>query len=94
MKDKFYNVYCGKYYPQYEYTTQEGKIYRVEYARDEKRRLDAGMLDGRIKEYSLTSSCTEVLSMGIQRMITHPIEFVTEDPEYAAFVLGICQGAI
>ena len=94
MKDKFYDVYCGKYYPQYKYTTTAGKTVFTSYNRNAKRKLDTAMLDGSISDYSLTSRCTEVLSMGVQRMITHPIEFVKEDPEYAAFVLGICQGAI
>ena len=50
--------------------------------------------DGEISDVHITSECTEILSMGLERLITDPIEFVKEDPEYAAFVLGICQGAI
>lgn len=93
MKDKFFHPYCGKYYPRYGYTVN-GVEHETSYSRDEKRELERQKAEGSISEYHLTSSCTEILSMGLQRLITQPIKFVTEDPEYAAFVLGICQGAI
>lgn len=37
---------------------------------------------------------TEVLSLGLEEMYAHPVEFATGDPEYAAFILGIMDGSI
>ncbi|HAZ64128.1 MAG TPA: hypothetical protein DCZ72_11040 [Armatimonadetes bacterium] len=34
---------------------------------------------------------TEILSMGLERLVREPIEFVREDPEYAGLILGIIE---
>ena len=37
---------------------------------------------------------TEVVSMGIQQMVTDPFQFATEDPEYFGFIWDVCHGRI
>ena len=37
---------------------------------------------------------TEVLSMGVERLVKNPIRFLREDPEYATFCLGLIRGDI
>jgi hypothetical protein len=46
-------------------------------------------LDGSGRRYA-----TEILSMGIQRVLSYPLQFMREDPEYFAFVLLLLRGSL
>ena len=37
-------------------------------------------------------TATEILSMGVERLIKNPVRFLREDPEYATMCLGIIRG--
>lgn len=37
---------------------------------------------------------TEILSMGVQKLMTDPVKFARMDPEYCAYVLGILDGSL
>jgi hypothetical protein len=37
---------------------------------------------------------TEILSMGMERLIVDPITFAERDPEFCSFILGILDGSL
>ena len=44
------------------------------------------------KQYS--DGSTEILSMGIEELVTDPVKFYSKDPEYFRFVLMLIRGEI
>ena len=40
------------------------------------------------------SQDTEVLSMGVEKLLTDPVHFAKEDPEYFKLVVGILSGRL
>jgi hypothetical protein len=41
-----------------------------------------------------TRYATEILSMGLEKLITDPVKFAKKDPEFCAYILGILDGSL
>lgn len=45
------------------------------------------------KHYSGTGD-TEIISMGVEKMFSKPVEFARDDPEYFKFIVGVLDGSV
>jgi hypothetical protein len=43
---------------------------------------------------SYESGVTEILAMGVEKLYSDPVRFARDDPEYAAFVVGVLNGSL
>ena len=49
---------------------------------------------GKVYGSDANPTATEILSMGVERLVQNPVRFLREDREYAAFCLGLIRGML
>ena len=84
--DRFWSKYCGKSYLKALYKGKGTKKF-VPYNADAVQKIGEDNVD----TYSWTYS-TEIMAMGLERLLYEPDRFIDQDSEYAAFVIGVLKG--